>query len=193
MRGCSLESALQGFARECGCLPAHYHDEGHAYPMCTKKQHRKCHFTNEGFIFDNGIKKPCLDTCEGVEMAYYHSSNLYPDRGSFHREREFPIVVRKVKRSCGNEKRKVMEKKYPGLCSLVESTDVHDGWDYTVGLTEDQFEALREKIVAYGRDNLIKIDLFVKTPTAKMYERQEEITFLEFLGYVGGFLAPHLY
>ena len=190
LRSCDLESALQRFSRDCSCIPAHYYDAKHPYPMCTKEEDTDdCQFASEGFILDGGVRKPCLDTCEGQEMTFESSFNAYPDRKSFHKEGNFKAVIGKMNASCLNEKRPVMEESYPGICNLLEKVKADSEPKHLLGLYEQDFGQLKTLVTEYASDNLIKIDLFIKTPTAKMYERQEQVTFLAFFGYVGGFLG----
>ena len=53
-------------------------------------------------------------------------------------------------------------------------------------------QALVEQVYLYGRDNLIKLQMYIKDPYVTRIMRQEKITEMSFVGKVGGSLSLFL-
>ena len=53
-------------------------------------------------------------------------------------------------------------------------------------------QALVEQVYLYGRDNLIKLQMYIKDPYVTRFLRQEKITQMSFVGTIGGSLGLFL-
>ena len=53
-------------------------------------------------------------------------------------------------------------------------------------------QALVEQVYLYGRDNLIKLQMYIKDPYVTRYMTQEKITQISFVGTIGGSLGLFL-
>ena len=85
------------------------------------------------------------------------------------RSSDFCRIVAKLGRSCDDQTRLTIEQVYPRICSLVSQAPCHQ---HMLGLNNwsraELFE-FQDLILKYTRENILKINIYIKEPFAKKY------------------------
>ena len=140
----------------------------------------------------SGDGKECLSNCIDQLMTVSVTQATYPNLHAFDKTREFCYVLKKLIRSCNGDRRDSLIDEYPGICNnvlAVENSVTTCPIDSKkLNLTKE----LKRSIVNYAKENIAKVNIFLKDPFVKRYIREEKITENTFIGTIGGLLGLFL-
>ena len=123
-------------------------------------------------------------------MTVTLSQATYPNNHAFDKTKEFCYVLKKLIRSCNGDRRDSLTEDYPGICDnvlAVENSVTTCPIDSKKITTE-----LKKSIVNYAKENIARVNIFLKDPFVKRYIREEKITENTFIGTIGGLLGLFL-
>ena len=207
---CAYESELESVLTTCGCLMADWATnpmcgtvcKNASIPICTKIEHRECYRDiwlqgGTGYIQGQGNnhndKIPYLAPCEETKFAFRVSENDFPDSRAFRTDVNFCRLVDKLKDSCENEKRHVLALEHPNLCPAVAMLEGKPcSNEALTNLTELDEYRLEREVSEYASRNLVKLDVFYSTHTARKYVWEEKMSIWSFVGDLGGLMGLFL-
>ena len=140
-------------------------------------------------IYFSGEKKVCLSNCIDQLMSVSSTQASYPSKYGFTKTNEFCYVLKKIISSCKNDRRVSLEEHFPGICLSILSVDNSlltcplDFEKTNITSTIIRF------VVNYAKENIAKVNIFLKEPFVKRYNREEKITTNTFIGTIGGLLG----
>ena len=139
---------------------------------------------------DNSTGKTCLSSCtrqeNPVEISYYKFPNEM-----FLNSEDIIRLVKKLAVACDplvkmyGPKRPLLDARYPKLCPIfdqISNDDLAANVDagFTVhhffkglNLSRDELASLKEQLMAYASDNLVKINAFLDSPYLSKYKTEE--------------------
>ena len=139
-----------------------------------------------------GDEKECLSNCIDQLMTVTLTQATYPNSHAFDKTKEFCYVLKKLIRSCNGDRRDSLIEEYPGICDNVlaveDSVTTCPIDSKKINLTKE----LKKSIVNYAKENIAKVNIFLKDPFVKRYIREEKITENTFIGTIGGLLGLFL-
>ena len=114
----------------------------------------------------------------------------YPSRFAFDNTPEFCYVLKKILKACYSDREASLEDAYPGICKNL-TNDFGNPKEIKCPLDiKDGYENVAKKwVVEYARDNIAKVNIFLKDPFVNRYVRDEKITWGTFFGTIGGILG----
>ena len=202
---CAWESELEAVLDKCGCLMPEWAanlPNGSAHvglTTCTKDEHGQCYKDiwlqgGTGFVDEAaGAKIPCLAPCEETKHELDISRNAYPDPNGFGSDQYFCAITDKVADACSNEKGLVLARTQPGICSAIAKLGGKPCSDDTLAnLSETEEEELEKEVAEYASRNLVKLDIFYNTQTARKYVWEEKMSVWSFVGSLGGLMGLFL-
>ena len=144
----------------------------------------------------------CLPSCQIQQNDLQFSSIPFPSRKSFFHQDYFCYAASHILQvSCNDTNRKYfLEKVQPKLCNVLESYREFFGenstcysWpnEYFIKY-EDVDQTLNDEMVAYGKENLVLLHVFIQSPYVTKIERDVALSFTGFVANVGGLLGLFL-
>ena len=132
-----------------------------------------------------------------TQLALDITEARFPSETSFFRDKHFCVAINKVKTSCSNEKRKVLDQAQPLLCPAIMALGNKSCADSKAlfedsALTQDDQTTLKREVTEYAARNLAKLDVYYNVRFAKEYQHQETISSTTFIGSLGGLLGLFL-
>ena len=127
----------------------------------------------------NGENKRCLAACEGQSYQVTASSSLFPVPNTFNLAPYFCSIVRKIEHACNDERKITLELVYPNICEDIETVMNNDAcrdtykpekitdWTYKKGAE------FSELILRYARENIVKVNVYIKDPFAVKFLIEE--------------------
>ena len=82
------------------------------------------------------------------------------------RSSDFCRIVEKLSRSCEDQTRLTIEQVYPRICQLVTRASPCSGLD---NWSPGELREFQDLILKYTRENILKINIYIKEPFAKKY------------------------
>ncbi len=67
----------------------------------------------------DGQVRTCLAACEDQVNLITETSSAFPNSETFHRRREFCLLVRKLVRTCASIKAGALQRHFPQLCNYL--------------------------------------------------------------------------
>ena len=120
----------------------------------------------------------------------------YPSTMAFDKTKEFCYVLKKIKKSCKNDRRPSLDNAYPGMCNdfdYIIDDNVTCPFDFASRkIKSEQISKLKSWTVNYAKNNIAKVNIFLKDPFVQKYQREEKITEITFVGTIGGILGLFL-
>ena len=116
----------------------------------------------------------------------------YPSDYGFTKTKEFCYILKKIMNSCKGDRKVTLEEHFPGICPSILSME---NSDLTCPLNFENINITNniiEFVVAYTKENIAKVNIFLKEPYVKKYNREEKITRNTFIGTTGGLLGLFL-
>ena len=129
-------------------------------------------------------------------MTVSSTHATYPSMLAFDKTEEFCYVLKKIAKSCKNDRRPSLDNVYPGMCNDfndIIKNEVTCPFDFKSRKIErKEFSKLKSWTVDYARNNIAKVNIFLKDPFVQKYQREEKITEITFVGTIGGILGLFL-
>ena len=180
---CFFEATLQEIESQCQCIPAYFADVSEL-PLCQGQQVSCMNDLKERIgefraIMDNGTQKTCLSNCQDQRFSVSLTQASYPNSHSFVHTKEYKLVHNKLLWSCLGDRNATLQRAYPTLCTTL--------LDKAENLTE-----IEKEVVRYTKDNIAKVNIFLKDPFVQKIVREEKISQIAFVGTVGGLLGLFL-
>ena len=124
------------------------------------------------------------------------TSATYPNSHAFAKTLEFCYVLKKLIKSCKGDRKFSLEQAYeliyPNLCDNVLSIE-ESATTCPIDLKKSNItNSLKQFVVNYAKENIAKVNIFLKDPFVKRYVREEKITVNTFIGTIGGLLGLFL-
>ena len=119
-----------------------------------------------------GELKECLSNCVDQLMTVSQSLATYPSNYGFSKTAEFFYILKKLISSCREDRRISLEEHFPNICSTILTID-----ESTITCPLD-FEktnitnSVRGFVVDYAKENIAKVNIFLKEPFVKRYKRE---------------------
>ena len=86
------------------------------------------------------------------------------------RSSDFWRIVEKLERSCADQTRLTIEQVYPRICQLVRrATASHREILGATNWSRAELSELQDLILKYTRENILKVNIYIKEPFAKKY------------------------
>ena len=116
----------------------------------------------------------------------------YPSNYGFSKTTEFCYIFKKLMKSCQEYRRFSLEEHFPNICANVLSIKdsiIECPLNFKIINITD---SIRRFVVDYAKENIAKVNIFLKEPFVKRYNREEKITQNAFIGTIGGLLGLFL-
>lgn len=199
MTNCLFEATLQKIEFDCGCTPKNFIEVVSGYKACTGEQKECMNNLMEQIgdvksIDDDGEQKECLAVCQDQKHSILVTQAGYPNRQSFSQRLEYCVLIRKLIHSCLDARRFSLNIRHPDLCNTInETTRFNLTFNcQKVQIVQDpadknhQLVKLHTLVYEYARENVAKVNIFVREPYVAKYKTEEKITEISFVGTVGG-------
>ena len=125
-------------------------------------------------------------------MTVTQTQATYPSNYGFTKTAEFCYILKKIINSCQGDRRVSLEEHFPNICSSILTIDESI---ITCPLNFEKTNitnTIRRFVVDYAKENIAKVNIFLKEPFVKRYKREEKITYNTFIGTIGGLLGLFL-
>ena len=133
-------------------------------------------------ITHDGQPKPCLAACTSQSYPLTLSEASFPVQSTFKLGRTFCSLVKKIERSCQDQMKVSLELVYPDICQMVQAVQENNACNpYYTPETVKGWEANRKEefanmVMKYTKENLVKINIYMKEPYATKFVINEEYT-----------------
>ena len=213
IQNCLYSSLLDQIINNCSCLPHFYfnykYDTTLKMPPCQGKQ-LAC---SNGWLTilgdpnlqsaqdDKNQSHICLLPCTFQSEYLTVTTSSYPDKSLFPYRKDVCLALQKLARLCGIPYRNsVLETsmKSSGLtCQTILKANNTDGiCDENDLISNDSLIRsnllLIDFLTKYAKNNFAIVTVFIKDPFFTKIVREEAISFIEFLGNIGGLLGLFL-
>ena len=125
-------------------------------------------------------------------MSVSQTQATYPTNYGFIKTAEFCYILKKIIDSCQGDRRVSLEEHFPNICLSILTIDEST---ITCPLNFEKTNItnkVRRFVVDYAKENIAKVNIFLKEPFVNRYKREEKITWNTFIGTTGGLLGLFL-
>ena len=109
-------------------------------------------------------------------MTVSQTQATYPSDYGFIKTAEFCYILKKIINSCKGDRRISLEEHFPNICSSILSIDessITCPLDFEI---TNITNTVRGFVVDYAKENIAKVNIFLKEPFVNRYKREEKIT-----------------
>ena len=105
-----------------------------------------------------------------IRQVQLYTISLPSPPTSHRRSSDFCRIVEKLERSCDDQTRLTIEQVYPRICQLVGRASVcHKQIGGANNWSQAELSVFQDLILKYTRENILKINIYIKEPFAKKY------------------------
>ena len=125
-------------------------------------------------------------------MTVSQTQATYPSDYGFTKTAEFCYILKKIINSCKGDRRVSLEEHFPNICSsilTIDESSITCPLDFEI---TNITNTVRGFVVDYAKENIAKVNIFLKEPFVNRYKREEKITWNTFIGTTGGLLGLFL-
>lgn len=148
----------------------------------------------------HNVKQPCYERCDIQKNNVELSALAFPNESQFKTHKFFCVILQKLIIMCNDKYKsfifdKAFKTKQNFTCKELEKDDLYttvcpDGYSPTRNETiELKYQKVYDFIPYYTKNNVASLMVYFKDNFYTLYERNEAMSLLSFLGNTGGLLG----